>query len=293
MVGQGQNEDSYVSRLHVVGVVTLAVLTVGLGLTGWALRPPSSGFPSLPGNMIISIEKAPSGLNFVEMMEPLGDGGGVLTLSAKSDFAADPPSVPEGPWMVTFDGLGQATVCSPHRYSYMGSPTVRVPPQRILRYPELGRKEFRGATGIEGNGPFYIRLCWQSNGPVARNGAYLNAQFPVLYVDAAGDPQAVPRYLDLGSPDVPDYASESSLQSPTSATQGGWQWAPRVSLVDRISVPLSFSAVNTSETQHDTYETFLSGIVFGLAGGALIALVQEFVAPFRTRKELRPPEPGG
>jgi hypothetical protein len=31
----------------------------------------------------------------------------------------------------------------------------------------------------------------------------------------------------------------------------------------------------------------------GVAGGALVALIQELVAPFRSRKELRPPEPGG
>jgi hypothetical protein len=56
---------------------------------------------------------------------------------------------------------------------------------------------------------------------------------------------------------------------------------------------LAFTAVNTSETQHDTYDAFLSGIVFGVAGGALVALIQELVAPFRSRAELRPPEPGG
>jgi hypothetical protein len=59
------------------------------------------------------------------------------------------------------------------------------------------------------------------------------------------------------------------------------------------SAPLEVSAVNASETQHDTYRAFLSGILFGVAGGAAIALVQELVAPFRARRELRPPEPGG
>jgi hypothetical protein len=56
---------------------------------------------------------------------------------------------------------------------------------------------------------------------------------------------------------------------------------------------LSFAATNTSETQHDSYQAFLSGIVFGVAGGALVALIQELVAPFRSRRDLRPPEPGG
>jgi hypothetical protein len=77
-------------------------------------------------------------------------------------------------------------------------------------------------------------------------------------------------------------------------TQGGWQWAPRLSLAPgALPVPLTFSAVDSSETQHDTYDAFLSGIVFGIAGGALVSLVQELVAPFRSRRDLRPPEPVG
>ena len=56
---------------------------------------------------------------------------------------------------------------------------------------------------------------------------------------------------------------------------------------------LNFTAVNTSETPHDTYDAFLAGVGFGLATGALIALIQELVAPFRSRRELRPPDPGG
>ncbi len=56
---------------------------------------------------------------------------------------------------------------------------------------------------------------------------------------------------------------------------------------------ITVSAVNTSETQHDSYQAFLSGILLGVAGGAMVALIQELVAPFRSRRELAPPEPGG
>ena len=68
----------------------------------------------------------------------------------------------------------------------------------------------------------------------------------------------------------------------------------RAEQVDRgFEQTLNFTAVNTSETPHDTYDAFLAGVGFGLATGALIALIQELVAPFRSRRELRPPGPGG
>jgi hypothetical protein len=121
---------------------------------------------------------------------------------------------------------------------------------------------------------------------VATNGAYLTANF----VPMTGDSFTVnlTRQMNLGSGTTSEYSIQSVLQ-PASVIPGGWVWSPKTSSYD--SIPLS--AVDTSETQHDTYSAFLSGIIFGVAGGALVALIQELVAPFRARRELRPPEPGG
>jgi hypothetical protein len=98
----------------------------------------------------------------------------------------------------------------------------------------------------------------------------------------------VTRQLKLGALDSADYTLQSITQ-PTSVTEGGWQWSPKFPAAE----PVTLSAVNTSETQHDSYWAFLSGIVLGVAGAALVALIQELVVPFRSRKELAPPEPGG
>ncbi len=74
--------------------------------------------------------------------------------------------------------------------------------------------------------------------------------------------------------------SVQSVVLPSTDYGGGWQWSGRP-LAD---TPLAVSAVNTSETQHDSYQAFLSGILFGVAGGALVAIIQELVAPFRARE---------
>ncbi len=144
------------------------------------------------------------------------------------------------------------------------------------------------ATEVWSSGAIYLKVCWSSDAPVARNGAYLTALFPPVSPFGGAGAYAVTRQLNLGAADASDYVLQSIAQ-PTSVTQGGWQWSPR----SAAAQPITVSAVNTSETQHDSYQAFLSGILLGVAGGAMVALIQELVAPFRSRRELAPPEPGG
>ncbi len=109
---------------------------------------------------------------------------------------------------------------------------------------------------------------------------------------ATNDAQNVARQLTLGTSDATtaDF-NVQSLPQPSSSTDREWIWAARKSQV--LPQALAFTAVNTSETQHDSYDAFISGIFFGVAGGALVSLVAELVAPFRPRQERRPPEPRG
>jgi hypothetical protein len=154
-----------------------------------------------------------------------------------------------------------------------------------VTHPTLGFKA-RGyhLTGIAGTGQMYVQLCWPPGaGPVAENGAYLNARFPPLQVFAPKEGNGATRQLNVRSADSADFTIQS-LQQPTSATSGGWQWSTN-SLV--ASESLSFAAVNTSQTQHDTYDAFLSGIFFGVAGGALVALILALIAPLAARQDRR------
>ena len=113
------------------------------------------------------------------------------------------------------------------------------------------------------------------------NGAYLSAVFPpVLPYDVGRTSDyVISRTLNLGSLTAADYAVQSSDQ-PTSALPGGWQWSGR----PPASEALQFSAVNSTQTQHDSYQSFLSGILFGIAGGAFVSLVLELLDPFRSRR---------
>lgn len=284
---------NYVNRLHLVGIATLALLTLGLALFGWSLRPASGGFLAAPSDLAFYVTTSPGGLSFTETMTPAGAGGAVLEITATGI-----PDVPqEGPWTLVVDNIGSGRLCTPssdtNKTSNVGGESVRNVPQHVIRTPPKVGYLTNGRhrpIGLAGRGEFLVRICWPSGGPVALNGAYLSARFPLVVVEDLRDAYAVAHQLDSAPLDTADYAVQS-LQQPTKVAPLDWYWAPNshVGLLDT----LIFTAVDTSATQHDSYQAFLSGIVFGVAGGALVALVQELVAPFRTRKELRPPEPGG
>jgi hypothetical protein len=169
---------------------------------------------------------------------------------------------------------------------------LREPPQHIDYHPPYAQDTpdpyGYHVIGIDGSGPFYVKFCWKTDAPVQVDGAYLSARIPPLSQLYDGAPYSLTRQLNLGQDDAADYSLQS-LVLPTSVTPGGWQWTGKLAQYDTLAV----SALNATQTQHDTYSAFLSGIVIGIAGAAFVAFIQELVAPFRTRQELRPPEPGG
>jgi hypothetical protein len=181
-------------------------------------------------------------------------------------------------------------LCSPPATPapYPGVAAQRLPPQHLC-HPKIATTTpgFVDPAVVSGSGPMYIELCWVEGGPVQTNGAYLSARFFPIQGNTL-QPVSLTRQLNVGAGTTSDY-SVQSVVLPSSDYITGWQWSQH----PPANTALGVSAVNTTQTQHDSYQAFLSGIVFGVAGGALVALIQELVAPFRSRKELRPPEPGG
>jgi hypothetical protein len=74
---------------------------------------------------------------------------------------------------------------------------------------------------------------------------------------------------------------EYSLQAgslPTNTDPVGWHWS------NSQGGLILLTAVNIPLAQHETYLGFISGVLFGIAGGALIALFQETLEPIRYRR---------
>jgi hypothetical protein len=122
-------------------------------------------------------------------------------------------------------------------------------------------------------------VCWSKGAPVSLSGSYLSALLPSVEAPYPGTLR-VTRTLYPDDGETTDFAIESTTQ-PTDTTPLAWQWSSRFGSTN----PIRMAAVNVSGTQHDTYRGFLAGIVFGIAGGALITLISELVAPFSRRRD--------
>ena len=152
-------------------------------------------------------------------------------------------------------------------------------------------------TDVTSSGYMDVRLCWSSGAPVRRNGSYLGAQLPkdtFLQQLKPDQGPSLSRTLDPAAGDVANLTVQSPIAPPSSFATS-WTWSDRVPPVD----PIRVSVVDVSGTQRDSYLAFLAGISLGIAGGALIAILHELIAPSAgvatpaTRSEPRPIDVGG
>jgi hypothetical protein len=262
----------------VVLVVILAVL-VGVG---WSLRPQSSGFPTVPEN--VSLQAEANGVRTVsEALHRTADNGAVLEVNVENALGTM-----SGPWTLVIGNLGGGKICTPLRFTVGGNgggaiATELLAPYRIVHPPNtyIGDGPPKVLTDVTSHGNFYVRMCWSSNAPVSLNGSYLSAQFPP--VSSSSGSVSVNRVLDPAAGDTANFVIQSQT-APTHSDSSSWSWSG-----PGIREPVHLSAVNVSGTQHDSFLAFLSGITLGIAGGALIAILQEFVAPLSRRRDSRHP----
>ena len=81
--------------------------------------------------------------------------------------------------------------------------------------------------------------------------------------------------------DAADYAVQAATAPSVSSFNGqpAWEWPGST-----ILTPIRVTASNAITSQHEVYFSFLSGIAFGIAGGAAVAIVQELLDPFCHRR---------
>lgn len=137
-----------------------------------------------------------------------------------------------------------------------------------------------------------ICLHWSSGSPVATNGAYLSARFPPVHgiavdygvaqyePDTGGDVATgtVTRVLNLADSLTYDFNVQSQPQATVSENRS-WTWR-----YHDLAQTVQLAAINSSVEQQETNNALYAGIAFGIAGGALVALIAELVGPFSRRK---------
>ena len=137
--------------------------------------------------------------------------------------------------------------------------------------------------------PTGICLHWDSGAPINLRGAYLSARFPPIQgissnIFFTGEPMtgdlathSVTRSLGPVDGPTANFSIQTDPQ-PTDTYGRTWAWVTE----DSPQV-IQVAAVNTSELDQENNNAFVSGILFGVAGGALVTLITELVMPFYRR----------
>ncbi|HXW80171.1 MAG TPA: hypothetical protein VEJ84_11775 [Acidimicrobiales bacterium] len=318
----------YWQQVHIEFVVAMVAVAAGLSVLGVIWLPQAGAYPSVPGDLTLSVYGTGLQGPVVETLEETHKGGTILQVAEDWSFgAAGIPNFDRDYWAVTVGNLGNGRVCQPHTSdpvfpAQAGVPDP-VPTTQVIR-PQpstaaqgslsgdimsigepFGGFEFEGEgagdyTSVTGHGPLLVWLCWPSGGLVSRAGAYFSAYLPPSVANAlsaanygVNNPVTPPGPAInniarmMLTPDLDDTADFTiqAESAPTNTWFNGfpaWRWSPST-----ISSPIRVSIASTAESQHEVYYSFLSGIAFGIAGGAAVAIVQELLDPLSRRRDRR------
>jgi hypothetical protein len=162
-----------------------------------------------------------------------------------------------------------------------------------------GGAQLHAAPGPLKDKEFVINLGWKDplQGPMQLEGPNLHANFPLVMVTNE-------KSRSQPSPPNPRVTAKQSLSSfsdyvPVGGSfpdhidsmGGDWSWKAETSRVNSKNAlgGVDVEAQSPTLNEQAQNDAFLSGVVFGLAGAALIAAIQEFVSA-ATRKERRDTE---
>ena len=312
---------TYFEELHTTLVIALVVVCIALGLVGWQLHPNSNGFQAVPQDLRVLV--AGSGFNAVETIHQTGADSATLIVSAKfrNGFVplrdTDSYSVFGGPQAA---GAASAGIGSPvhfdkevlpaHDWTYIVlNPGTAQPCDTSLHYrsgtvklpvghatPALVVPPLKPIGSVGGTvSPPGLCLRFASSAPFSLSGPYLSARFPplrgvstdVVWTDETqvGDLGAatVNRVLYL---DTDTNTADFSIQTdphPSVTTASSWSWT-----IAHTPQVIQVAATNASDAQHENNNAFYSGILFGVVGGALIALITELIVPLRRQHRRHP-----
>jgi hypothetical protein len=86
--------------------------------------------------------------------------------------------------------------------------------------------------------------------------------------------------LQARQPITAEYALQAGTL-PTSTDPFGWHWSGSEGALVEVT------AENIPVSQHEAYLGFVSGVLFGVVGGAVVLVLQEMLEPIRLRRRSR------
>lgn len=312
---------SYLDNVHLPLLCVLIVLSVVVGAIGFALRPGTDQPPVVPStNLTLYVYRQstvvgaapaqPTRLIVDETMEQRDSSTVLVQVDVFAQFATGGP--------VTWSLLGRRSSAQPYPcpdpYDYLGTaqpdPVTPADGQltiggQAVTQTDLGNftgnsspKNAANTVGLYGMAPGVINagnlapiaevdLCWTSDRPMAFDGEFASVSLPGIVAPSLADGTQLPLeltrnlYFDNFKENLQPVTAQYSLQAgtlPTTTDPLGWHWA-----VGQGDGSVQLTATNIGVSQHEAYLGFVSGVLFGVVGGALVLVLQELLEPIRLR----------
>jgi hypothetical protein len=240
--------------------VFLCALTIACVAVGWGLRPSASGPPQLPPAPTLNLlfpgpQAAPQNLTAGALLVQMPNAQAELKLDVQGSFAPGQQAIH---WTLTIENF-TGSVCTPG-----------------LHPIHLGGQNYSldVTSPIPAGGGVFLKvhLCWADNSPVTVNTSYISADLPIVQVPL--ETGTVTRVLQLSTASTYAYSLAEGI-APTSFSAQGWTWQSPLStsVGSQAAAPVTVYATSIVGVQQANDNTFYSGILFGIAGGALISLL--------------------
>ena len=264
--------------LGVAAVVPLIVL-----FRPSATSPPAS--PAAP-QLQVFMTPLPTSVSLVSFLLPTANGTATLVVDATGVFPQSPRIILTKIAISGFSGF----MCAANQRV-----TSSLLPARNERVYVVQ------ATATTGADLFVVKFCWSSDSPFRSNGAFLSAVLPAI-LTPQGQFGTVTRGLALPGNSLSRYdlvstvapPAESPLSHyklvatvvPTEENGSSWVWKSNLNprFNNQASYAIPIVASNLHALQHDSNDTFYSGIFFGMAGGAAVLLLAPVAFGLAKRK---------
>jgi hypothetical protein len=265
----------------------LAAAAVVFFALGFRSAPTAGGPPEIPGAPALNLAftslprtLVPGSLSVYAYLRQLSSDRTRLTLEVYGDFRARQWPIKWSLDVTGFNGYNCQLRPAPAPSERISGPDSAKAAGYVITGSSSGVPPSQAADQ-----PFiFVRFCWQRSSPITSSGSYLAAELPrVSLTEGTG---TVARILQLPGQTLSQYASQGGI-SPTAMTDTKWVWTSALSnnLSSQASAPIPVIAASIAGLQQDNHRAFLSGIFFGIAGGALVTLIPESFGAAGRRKE--------
>jgi hypothetical protein len=273
ITGRAARRICVLENLDVASLLLLAVLAAGAFLAGWGLRPSVSVLPPVPAapHIIINLPatRPVRGLYILSYLVQSKGSTTELQINALGSLASGQTAISWSMGVLNFSGK----FCTPKQYEHQNKVKLFAAQDYMVN----------GTTPIRPNSSpipipgsedllLVVHLCWHTSPPLEIDSSYFSVKFPAIVVP--NQTGTLISGLELHETSLSDYSPSGGLE-PIATSPDTWTWSTVLSGIfgSPPDAELLVSGSDSSEIERETRNAFYSGIFFGIAGGALLALI--------------------